>query len=142
MTGIFPIVYAIEYFDFETLQTLTLTSKSIKFVIKDIPYLFPPVSKPFSNIYGGNAIKILTVGDGNLSFSYSLAYFFHTHLPEINFQLTATTFDSYSEVTKKYPETSQGRSKVMTIGLEGWLGLIWDWSGRVMGIGGTTHVKQ
>lgn len=107
MTVIFPIVYAIEYYDFKTLQTLALTSSSIKFAIKDIPFLFPPLSSSLNNFDGGNIVKILTVGDGNLSFSYSLAYFFNTHLPEINLQLTATTFDSYKELTKKYPETKQ-----------------------------------
>ena len=103
-TILFPIVYAIEYYDTNALAKLMVTSKTVQFAIRDIPYLFPPSSNTYEK---GNNVNILTVGDGNLSFSYSLAYYFNTYLPEINLRLTATTFDTYNDLIKKYPETKQ-----------------------------------
>ena len=67
--------------------------------------------------YGDSAhIKILTLGDGNLSFSFSLAYFLKTYLSEINFQLMATTYDSYNDLIRKYPETKHIVAKLLKLG--------------------------
>ena len=103
-TILFPIVYAIEYYDTNALAKFTAISKTVQFAIRDIPYLFQLSSNTYEK---GNNVNILTVGDGNLSFSYSLAYYFNTYLPEINLRLTATTFDTYNDLIKKYPETKQ-----------------------------------
>jgi len=38
-TILFPIVYAIEYYDTNALAKLMVTSKTVQFAIRDIPYL-------------------------------------------------------------------------------------------------------
>ena len=110
---LFPFVFAIDFFDIQTFRNILVTSRAAKFALGEIPFFFPPrVMK-----YGDSAhIKILTLGDGNLSFSFSLAYFLKTYLSEINFQLMATTYDSYNDLIRKYPETKQIVAKLLKLG--------------------------
>ena len=59
-TILFPIVYAIEYYDTNALAKLMVTSKTVQFAIRDIPYLFPPSSNTYEK---GNNVKEITSFD-------------------------------------------------------------------------------
>ena len=110
---LFPLVFAIDFFDIQTFRNVLATSRAARFALGEIPFFFPPKS-----MRGGDSahIKVLTLGDGNLSFSFSLACFFKTYLGEINFQLMATTYDSYNDLIRKYPETKQIVAKLLKLG--------------------------
>eukprot|EP00944_MAST-04C_sp_MAST-4C-sp1_P004318 g4318.t1 len=110
---LFPFVFAIDFFDIQTFRNILVTSRAAKFALGEIPFFFPPKAIRYGD---STHIKILTLGDGNLSFSFSLAHFLKTYLSEINFQLMATTYDSYNDLIRKYPETKQIVAKLLKLG--------------------------
>lgn len=62
--------------------------------------------------------RVLTVGDGN--FSYSLAYakrfVAYTATGDVGVELTATSYDSYDELVDKYPESARICAQIRELG--------------------------
>mmetsp|Transcript_58206 Transcript_58206/g.131871 ORF Transcript_58206/g.131871 Transcript_58206/m.131871 type:complete len:324 (+) Transcript_58206:296-1267(+) len=66
--------------------------------------LGPEVASPAKGAAQQEAMRILTVGDGNLS--YSLALSKHLQRSGIHFKITATTYDTHEDLERKYPASN------------------------------------
>mgnify|MGYP003706027821 CR=1 FL=1 len=100
----YPLLLSMPYL-LNDAACLACTCKAIHFAMNNLHHLW---TRPLTC----NGLKILIVGDGNLSFSLSLAHFFNAFVPEANIVLVATTFDERETLLQKYPETEKILAKL------------------------------